>query len=184
MQLRCGSRVVSLAAPCVMGVVNVTPDSFSDGGRFLDTGAAVACAIRMVEEGAAIIDVGGESTRPGAPAVPLEEELRRVIPVIEGLVSRTKVPLSIDTMKPAVARAAINAGFGRVFLTLLDTHISALIAAAFLFQFGTGPIRGFAVTLTIGICTSIFASVTVVRLLIFYWLNSMRKSRRTIEVPV
>jgi dihydropteroate synthase len=85
MQLRCTSKVLSLAHPCVMGVVNVTPDSFSDGGRFGDTATAVANAVRMVEEGAAIVDIGGESTRPGAAPVPIEEELRRVIPVIEQL---------------------------------------------------------------------------------------------------
>jgi dihydropteroate synthase len=94
----------------VMGVVNVTPDSFSDGGKFLDAGAAVEHGLRLVEQGAEILDVGGESTRPRAIPVPEIEELRRVIPVIEQLAARVKVPLSIDTMKAAVARAAIAAG--------------------------------------------------------------------------
>src|SRR5437763_1956320 len=95
----------------LMGVVNVTPDSFSDGGRFLEPDAAVAHGARLADEGAAILDVGGESTRPGAEPVPAEEELRRVIPVIEGLAAAgTGVRLSIDTSKTAVARAALGAG--------------------------------------------------------------------------
>src|SRR5690348_5863990 len=94
----------------VMGIVNVTPDSFSDGGKFFETGAAVAHALKLIEQGAEILDIGGESTRPGAMPVEEAEELRRVIPVIEQLASRVKVPISIDTMKPAVARAAIAAG--------------------------------------------------------------------------
>ena len=94
----------------VMGIVNVTPDSFSDGGRFLDAQAAVAHALRLVEQGAEIIDVGGESTRPGALPVGEAEELRRVIPVIERLARQVKVPISIDTVKPGVARAALDAG--------------------------------------------------------------------------
>jgi dihydropteroate synthase len=94
----------------VMGVVNVTPDSFSDGGKFLDPGAAVEHALELVAQGAEIIDVGGESTRPGAVPVDEAEELRRVIPVIERLAPRIQVPISIDTMKPAVARAALSAG--------------------------------------------------------------------------
>jgi len=94
----------------VMGIVNVTPDSFYDGGRFLDTRAAVAHALQLVEAGAEIIDVGGESTRPGAVPVAESEELRRVMPVLEQLAGRVKVPLSIDTVKPGVARAALAAG--------------------------------------------------------------------------
>jgi dihydropteroate synthase len=93
-----------------MGVLNVTPDSFSDGGRFVNSEAAVAHALRMVEEGAGLIDVGGESTRPGAQGVSAQEEIRRVVPVIEALAARTKVPISIDTSKPAVMTAAIRAG--------------------------------------------------------------------------
>jgi dihydropteroate synthase len=94
----------------VMGVVNVTPDSFSDGGRFLEPAAAIAHAEALVAEGADIIDVGGESTRPGAAPVDEREELRRVIPVIEALAGRLKAPISVDTMKPGVARAALAAG--------------------------------------------------------------------------
>jgi dihydropteroate synthase len=94
----------------VMGIVNVTPDSFSDGGKYLDADAAVAHALKLVEEGAEILDVGGESSRPGAQPVSESEELRRVIPVIEELAPRVKVPISIDTTKTAVARAALAAG--------------------------------------------------------------------------
>ena len=93
-----------------MGVVNVTPDSFSDGGKFFDPAKAVAHALELVAQGAEILDLGGESTRPGAEPVGETEELHRVIPVVEQLVSRVKIPLSIDTVKPAVARAALQAG--------------------------------------------------------------------------
>ena len=94
----------------IMGVVNVTPDSFSDGGEFLDADRAVAHALQLVEQGAELLEIGGESTRPGATPVSETEEMRRVLPVIEQLAGRTRVPLSIDTMKPAVARAALAAG--------------------------------------------------------------------------
>ena len=94
----------------IMGVVNVTPDSFSDGGQFLNARQAIAQALRLVEEGADILDIGGESTRPNAPPVSEAEELRRVLPVIEQLAGRVPVPLSIDTVKPAVARAALRVG--------------------------------------------------------------------------
>jgi dihydropteroate synthase len=94
----------------VMGVVNVTPDSFSDGGKFSDPPRAEAQALELVSQGAEILDLGGESTRPGAEPVGEAEELRRVLPVLERLVAQVKVPLSIDTMKPAVARAALQAG--------------------------------------------------------------------------
>jgi dihydropteroate synthase len=94
----------------VMGVVNVTPDSFSDSGRFIETGAAVAHALELVRQGADIIDVGGESTRPGATPVSEAEELRRVLPVIEALSKKLHLPISIDTFKPTVARAALAAG--------------------------------------------------------------------------
>src|ERR1035437_6396053 len=90
----------------VMGIVNVTPDSFSDGGKFLDADAAVAHALELAAQGAEILDIGGESTRPNAEPVNEAEELRRVIPVVEKLAAKIKIPLSIDTMKPAVARAA------------------------------------------------------------------------------
>jgi dihydropteroate synthase len=94
----------------VMGILNVTPDSFSDGSRYLDKGLAVEHACRMAEEGADIVDIGGESTRPGSEAVPLDEELKRVIPVIEAITAKTGVPVSIDTYKAEVARRAIDAG--------------------------------------------------------------------------
>ena len=94
----------------VMGIVNVTPDSFSDGGKFLDASAAAAHALKLAGQGAEILDIGGESTRPGAEPVSEAEELRRVLPVIEQLAGQVKIPLSIDTVKPAVARAALKAG--------------------------------------------------------------------------
>jgi len=94
----------------VMGILNVTPDSFSDGGRYLDVDEAVARGERMISEGADVLDIGGESTRPRAEPVSEEEEMARVIPVIAGLRARTEVPLSIDTRKSAVARAAVAAG--------------------------------------------------------------------------
>jgi dihydropteroate synthase len=94
----------------VMGIINVTPDSFSDGGKFLDVNDAVAHALKLVAQGADILDIGGESTRPGAQPVSEAEELRRVIPVIEKLAPQIKIPISIDTTKPAVARAALQAG--------------------------------------------------------------------------
>lgn len=98
------------AQPVLMGILNVTPDSFSDGGRHNSLEAAVAQARRMVEDGAAIIDVGGESTRPGAPSVPEAEELARVLPVIRALTTNLDTPVSIDTVKASVARAAVEAG--------------------------------------------------------------------------
>jgi dihydropteroate synthase len=94
----------------IMGVVNVTPDSFSDGGRFFDADRAVARGLELVEQGAGILDIGGESTRPGAAPVNETEELRRVVPVVEQLAARVPVPVSIDTLKPAVARAALQHG--------------------------------------------------------------------------
>ena len=94
----------------VMGVVNVTPDSFSDGGQFFDRQQAIEHAFSLVREGADIIDIGGESTRPGAPSVPEDEELRRVLPVLEEVAAQTTLPISVDTQKPAVARAALKAG--------------------------------------------------------------------------
>lgn len=97
-------------AALVMGIVNVTPDSFSDGGQFLDPQRAIDHGLQLAAEGAAMIDVGGESTRPGAEIVPEAEEMRRVLPVIEGLASKTATPISIDTQKPGVARAAMEAG--------------------------------------------------------------------------
>ena len=102
--------MTAFVRPAVMGVLNVTPDSFSDGGEFLDPTAAVAHAERMAAEGADLVDVGGESTRPGAEPVRPDEELRRVMPVIEQLGQQGTVPLSIDTSKAVVARAATDAG--------------------------------------------------------------------------
>jgi dihydropteroate synthase len=117
----------------VMGILNVTPDSFSDGGWFAGTEAAVEHALRMVGEGAEIIDIGGESTRPGSEAVPLDEELRRVVPVIEQLRTLSQVAISIDTSKAAVARAALEAGAEIVNdVTALsgDPAMSAVAAAS------------------------------------------------------
>jgi len=107
--LHCGRFDLSLERPLVMGILNVTADSFSDGGRFLSYDAARAHADRMIGEGADIIDIGGESTRPGAPSVPLEDELQRVIPLLEVL-RDAGVPLSVDTYKPETMRAALDAG--------------------------------------------------------------------------
>jgi len=110
--LDCKGKVLDLSRPQVMGVLNVTPDSFSDGGDFFSVGAAVERALAMQAEGAAIIDIGGESTRPGAAPVSAEDEIRRVVPVIEALQARLTVPISIDTQKPEVMRAAVAAGAG------------------------------------------------------------------------
>ncbi len=110
MFLQCGQHQLDLTKPVVMGILNVTPDSFSDGGRFASFNDALAHGLAMVEEGAGIIDVGGESTRPGAPAVTEEEEIRRVVPLVESLAARTSVPISVDTSKAGVIRAALQAG--------------------------------------------------------------------------
>lgn len=112
--LDCGGKLLDLRRPQVMGVLNVTPDSFSDGGRFFNPAAAQDRALQMVAEGAAIIDIGGESTRPGSLAVPIEEEMRRVVPLIEVLAPCISVPISIDTSKPEVMRAAAAAGAGLI----------------------------------------------------------------------
>src|SRR5688572_32197891 len=111
--LHCGRYKLDLSRPLIMGVVNVTPDSFSDGGLHADAGAAIAHARRLVEEGADIVDVGGESTRPGAAPVALDEERRRVLPVIEALAGGD-VPVSVDTRKPALMRDAVAAGAAMV----------------------------------------------------------------------
>ena len=110
MKLHCGQFTLDLTSPRVMGILNVTPDSFSDGGHYSQTDIAVKQAYKFIEEGADIIDIGGESTRPNAEPVSLQEELDRVIPVIESLASKIDIPISIDTYKPAVMRAAIAAG--------------------------------------------------------------------------
>ena len=106
----CGKFQLDLTRPQIMGIVNVTPDSFSDGGKYSSTASAVEHGLQLIAEGADILDIGGESTRPGAQPVDLDEELRRVIPVIEALSAVASVPLSIDTYKPEVMRAAILAG--------------------------------------------------------------------------
>ncbi len=112
--MRCGEFTLDLGRPQVMGILNVTPDSFSDGGRFASLDAALEHGLRMQDEGAALIDVGGESTRPGAVAVPLDLELERVIPVIEALAPELRIPISVDTSKPEVMRAAVAAGAGMI----------------------------------------------------------------------
>jgi dihydropteroate synthase len=109
-EFACGKYRLALDRPYVMGIVNVTPDSFSDGGRFLSTDIAVEHALNLILDGADILDIGGESTRPGAEVVSIEEELKRVIPVIEALRKTCNVPISIDTYKPDVMRHAIAAG--------------------------------------------------------------------------
>ena len=111
--LQCGEFRLPLERPLIMGVVNVTPDSFSDGGMFADAAQAVAHARRLIGEGADIVDIGGESTRPGSAPVPLEDELRRVMPVLEALAG-CGVPLSVDTRKPGLMRAAAAAGASMV----------------------------------------------------------------------
>lgn len=128
--LQCGDRSLDLTVPRVMGILNVTPDSFSDGGVFVSVARALAHAERMVAEGAAIIDIGGESTRPGAEPVSEAEEIARVVPVIEALVQHLEVPLSIDTSKPAVMHAAARAGAGMINDVLALRAPDALIAAA------------------------------------------------------
>jgi dihydropteroate synthase len=114
MKLECRGKIVDLSSPAAMGILNVTPDSFSDGGQFATLDAAVRHAREMVEQGAAIIDVGGESTRPGAAPVSVEQEIERVVPIIAALAPEIGVPISIDTQKPAVMRAAIAAGAGMI----------------------------------------------------------------------
>ncbi len=129
-QLDCAGRIVTLDRPRVMGIVNVTPDSFSDGGAHATADAAVAHGLRLAEEGADILDVGGESARPGGEDVPEEEELRRVIPVIERLAKETGLPVSIDTSKPGVMRAAVAAGAGMINDVYALRREGALDAAA------------------------------------------------------
>ncbi len=119
--LRCGRFSLRLDRPLIMGILNVTPDSFSDGGRFASAAEAIEQGFRLIEEGADLLDIGGESTRPGAAPVGEAEERRRVLPVIEGLVS-AGVPLSIDTQKPGVMAAAIAAGADMV------NDVNALLA--------------------------------------------------------
>jgi dihydropteroate synthase len=129
-QLRCADQTLDLATPLVMGVINVTPDSFSDGGQFFDTTQAIEQGLRLAGEGAAILDIGGESTRPGAADVTEEEELRRILPVIERLRARTSAVISIDTSKPGVMRAAAAAGAGLINDVRALREPGALEAAA------------------------------------------------------
>ena len=114
MILDCGGKSLDLHSPRVMGILNVTPDSFSDGGEFITKSAALTQAMKMVADGAAIIDVGGESTRPGAAIVTVDEEISRVVPIIEAIHAEIDIPISIDTSKPEVMRAAVQAGAGLI----------------------------------------------------------------------
>ncbi|AGA91271.1 dihydropteroate synthase [Thioflavicoccus mobilis 8321] len=126
----CAGKTLDLSRPLVMGILNITPDSFSDGGHFLSLNAACRRAVQMVEDGADIIDVGGESTRPGAATVSADEELRRVVPVIEALVGEVPVPISVDTSRPEVIRAAAGAGVGLINDIRALRRPGALAAAA------------------------------------------------------
>lgn len=111
LRFRCRDHLLDIRQKTwIVGVLNITPDSFSDGGRFLDSGAATDQAMRMVEEGADIVELGGESTRPGADAVPVDEELRRILPVLRELRPRLAIPVAVDTYKPEVARVALEEG--------------------------------------------------------------------------
>ncbi len=114
MEIDCASRPLLLDQPAVMGVLNITPDSFSDGGRYATPAMAIAQGVQMVADGAAIIDIGGESTRPGAEPVSVQQELDRVLPVLEGLVNSVAVPISIDTRHPQVMVAATQLGAGMI----------------------------------------------------------------------
>jgi dihydropteroate synthase len=129
----CHHRIEFPRPALVMGVVNVTPDSFSDGGRFLDPAIAVEHALKLVSQGADIIDIGGESTRPNAMPVSEDEELQRVLPVIDGLKRRTEALISIDTMKPGVARAAVGAGaviVNDVAANRFDREMASVVASS------------------------------------------------------
>jgi dihydropteroate synthase len=124
---------LSLGFPCIMGILNVTPDSFSDGGRFFDAEDALSQGLAMVREGAAIVDIGGESTRPGSDTVPLDEELRRVLPVLDALHERIGVPISVDTVKAEVARRALAGGasiINDVSALRMDEDMAGVVAEA------------------------------------------------------
>jgi dihydropteroate synthase len=129
-QLDCAGRILRLDRPRVMGIVNATPDSFSDGGEHATVEAAIAHGLQLAEEGADILDIGGESTRPGAQDVPVDEELRRVVPVIEALAKQISLPISVDTSKPEVMRAAVAAGAGLINDVYALRREGALEAAA------------------------------------------------------
>jgi dihydropteroate synthase len=130
MSFRCGSYTLDLTTPVVMGIVNVTPDSFSDGGQWFDPQRALDHALQLIDEGAGIIDVGGESTRPGAAAVPLEEELRRVVPVVAALAALVTVPISVDTSRSEVIKAVLGAGASMINDVRALREPDALNAAA------------------------------------------------------
>lgn len=129
--LRCGRYTLPLDRPLVMGIVNITPDSFSDGGKFATTDAAIAQARRLIDDGADLLDLGAESTRPGAQPVTADEELARLLPVLEALLD-ANVPISIDTLKPAVMRTAISAGAAMIndVRALLAPGAIAAVAAS------------------------------------------------------
>ncbi|MEP7186013.1 MAG: dihydropteroate synthase [Rhodanobacter sp.] len=129
-ELDCAGRRLRLDRARVVGILNVTPDSFSDGGAYDNVEAAVAHGLRMAEEGADMLDVGGESTRPGAADVSVEDELRRVLPVIEQLVACTNLPIAIDTSKPEVMRAAVASGAGMINDVFALRRDGAMDAAA------------------------------------------------------
>ena len=129
-ELHCGSRRLALDSPVVMGVLNVTPDSFSDGGRHADPASALAAARRMVADGATIIDVGGESTRPGSHPPPLDVELSRVVPVVRAIAAELDVVISVDTSRVAVIEAAVGAGAQLINDVRGLTEPGALAAAA------------------------------------------------------
>jgi dihydropteroate synthase len=128
--LDCNGRPLELDRPRIAGIVNVTPDSFSGDGAFASIDEAIAHGLKLVDEGADLLDVGGESTRPGASPVSVDDEIARVVPVIEGLAKRTRVPISIDTSKPDVMRAAVAAGAGIVNDVRALREDGALDAAA------------------------------------------------------
>lgn len=130
MQLRLGARILELDQPRVMGILNVTPDSFSDGGRFFNRDAALRHAETLVAAGASIVDVGGESTRPGAASVSAQEETDRVIPVIEAIARQLDIAISVDTSKPPVMRAAVAAGAALINDVYALRLVGALEAAA------------------------------------------------------
>jgi dihydropteroate synthase len=144
MKLRCRDSYISLDRPVVMGVLNVTPDSFSDGGLWVDPERAVAHGLEMVEQGAGIIDVGGESTRPGAEEVSESDELDRVLPVIDALCRRTSTPISIDTRKPRVAERSVEAGAAIINDTLGEAtdhtmgHVASSTRAAIVVMHSRG----------------------------------------------
>jgi len=128
--LDCNGRPLELDRARIAGIVNVTPDSFSDGGHFVDAGKAIAHALKLVDEGADLLDIGGESTRPGAQGVDASDEIARIVPVIEGIAKATTVPISVDTSKPEVMRAAVAAGAGIINDVRALREDGALDAAA------------------------------------------------------